>query len=235
MLAKIARGHRGRRHGGAAAGASARRARAVDRPIGAAHTGPALRPGEGPHPGRRPDQDRQRIPRSVVVGRRVGHRRAGRRGAVRRVGIRRTRRRAGRGGPRRASVVDVEPAVRRVGRGARYPVGAVGSRAPARHRRHLRDAARARQHRRLRRRRRTRHRHRASRGGTAGRMRHPRRHARIGCRAQGRRGRRAQGSAARRRHHPRRHVGGDHRDRPDRQPGDGRRGQAAGGQAAQHR
>ncbi len=43
------------------------------------HTGPAVRPGEGAHPGRRPDQDRPRVPRGVVVGRRVGYGRAGRR------------------------------------------------------------------------------------------------------------------------------------------------------------
>ena len=35
--------------------------------------------------------------------------------------------------------------------------------------------------------------------------------------------------------HPRRQPGRHHRDRPDRQPGHRRRGQAAGGQAAQHR
>ena len=68
----------------------------------------------------------------------------------------------------------------------------------ARHRRDLRDAARARSDRRVRRRRRTGHRNRASRRRAAGRIRHAGNDVGAGGRAQARRRRRAQGPTARR-------------------------------------
>ena len=124
------RGHPGRRHGGAAAGASARRSRAADRSAGRGHAGAAVRPGKGAHPGRRPDQDRPRVPRGVVVGRRPGGtedqapvdvEQLGGSGFAELDDVQAAASRSGH------PVVDVEPAVRRVGDGAGYPGGAVGS------------------------------------------------------------------------------------------------------------
>ena len=61
------------------------RSRATDRTAGRRHAGVGVRPGKGAHPGRRPDQDRPRIPGGVVVGRGHGRRqRARRRRATRR-------------------------------------------------------------------------------------------------------------------------------------------------------
>ena len=123
------------------------RSRAADRSAGRGHAGAAVRPGEGPHPGRRPDQDRPRIPGGVLVGRRHGHlgdsapvdvEQLGGSGFAELDDVRAAAR------PVRPSVVDAEPAVRRVGRRAGHPGGAVGARASARYRRHLRDAARPR-------------------------------------------------------------------------------------------
>jgi transcription-repair coupling factor (superfamily II helicase) len=62
------RGHSGRRHGGTAASVAARRPGAADRSAGRRHAGAGLRPGKGPYPCGRPDQNRPRIPRGVMVG-----------------------------------------------------------------------------------------------------------------------------------------------------------------------
>ena len=78
-------------------------------------------------------------------------------------------------GPRgRAPVVDAEPALRRVGDGARHPARAVGARSAVQRRRDLRDAARPRCDRWLRSRRHPWHRHRAPRRRAARRIRHSR-------------------------------------------------------------
>ena len=76
----------------------------------AGHPAAGLRPREGPHPRRRPDQDRPRVPRGVVVDGGGRRRRADRSRGAGRVGVRRTRRRSIRGARRRAPVVDAEPA-----------------------------------------------------------------------------------------------------------------------------
>jgi len=132
-------------------------------------------------------------------------------------------------------VVDAEPAVRRVCARVEHPARAVGARPTVQCRRNLRDVAGTRRDRRLRRRRYPRHRHCAPRRRATGRIRHSRNDVGPGCGAERRRRRGAQGTAARRcgdrRGQPRR----DHRDRPDRQPGQRRRRQAAGRQAPQRR
>ena len=61
------RGHPRRRHGGTAAAAAAHRAFPAQRPSACADATAGLRSGEGAHPGGRPDQDRPRVPRSVLV------------------------------------------------------------------------------------------------------------------------------------------------------------------------
>ncbi len=146
----------------------------------------------------RPDQDRPRIPRRVLVGGRGRRRFADRRRAARRIGIPRTRRGAGCRAAVRAPVVDAEPTLRRVGDRAGHPRRAVSPRPSARHRRDLRDAARARGDRRGRRRRRAGHWNRASRRRAVGRIRYAGNDVGVGSRAQARRGRGAQGSTARR-------------------------------------
>ena len=93
----------------------------------AGHAAADLRPGEGPHPGRRPDQDRPRVPRGVLVGGRGRRGRPDRPRGARRVGVRRLRRRPRRRARRRPSVVDAEPAHRRGRPGPRHPAGAVGA------------------------------------------------------------------------------------------------------------
>ena len=116
----------------------------LDRSTGRRHAGAGLRPGKGPHPRGRPDQDRPRIPRRVVVGGRGRRRFADRRRATRRIGLPRTRRGARCCAAVRAPVVDAVPAVRRVGDRTGHPRRSVGARPSARYRRDLRDAARAR-------------------------------------------------------------------------------------------
>ncbi len=183
------------------------------------HPAADLRSGEGAHPGRRPDQDRPRVPRGVVVGGGRRRRRPDRPRAARRIGLPRTRRGA-RGRPRRrAPVVDAEPAgQRRDGRRPRHPRRAVGPRPAEQRRRDLRDAARARRSPAAM----PRWSHRAPAPRTASssswRSRHPGGDAGAGRGAQGRCRRCAQGPAARRRRAARREPRGDHRDRPDRQP-----------------
>ena len=148
---------------------------AADRSAGAGHAGADVRSGEGAHPGGRPDQDRPRVPRGDVVGRRrsaVTPRSTSSNSAA--SGFRRPRRGPGRGARRRASLVDAEPAARRVGDGTGHPAGAVGARVSNRDideifamlRAHVRDG-------RVRRGGRARHRNRAPRRRTTRRIRHP--------------------------------------------------------------
>ena len=166
---------------------------------------------------------------------------ADRRRAAGRIGIRRTGRGAGRGAPVRAPVVDVEPAVRRVGDRAGHPGRAVSARrAATRHRRHLRDAARARQ--------RPAGTPRSSRPGREPRTawssgwpsptpRQPcwsrARQAKPGCKKGWSGCSRARCTTAS--SSPGANLVVDHRNRSDRQPGDAHRRQAVGRQAAQHR
>ncbi len=177
-----------------------RPARVVDavRPPARGHAAADLRSGEGPHPCGRPDQDRARVPGSLLVDGRGRRWRADRHRSPWRVGLRRPRRREGCCARGRAPVVDAESAVRRVGAGAQHPACAVGARTTVQHHRDLRDAARPRRDGRLRRRRHPRHRHRAPRRRAAGRIRHSRND--VGARRAAERGRRrgAQGTAARR-------------------------------------
>ena len=60
-------GHSRRRHGSAAAAAAAHRIVDAVRPPAVGHPAADLRPGEGPHPRGRPDQDRPRVPGGLVV------------------------------------------------------------------------------------------------------------------------------------------------------------------------